>query len=379
MEKTGRKGVFYRIKVSKSTKKEEKIFYIQYYGPDKKRHLEVVGSSLKDMTAAKASNIRAMRIMGKEMSNNEKREVQKEENNIWTISRLWKEYKIHKPNLKGLAVDENRFQNYIEPDFKNVEPKDITYFNVAKLRKKIQKNSDKTSTERHVLEILRRICNFGANQNLCKGLSFTIQMPEVDNIKTEDLTPEQFSNLWNAIEQEENIQGKNFVKMVLFTGMRRGELFKLQWDDINFERGFIRIKDPKGGKSQEIPLSDSARDLLLNHEQPYPHSPYVFPGRDGNQRVEIKRPVNRIREKAGLPKDFRPLHGLRHVYASMLASSGKVDMYTLQKLLTHKSPQMTQRYAHLRDDTLKKASQVAVDVIQDTLNESQKGKVIKMR
>ncbi len=46
------------------------------------------------------------------------------------------------------------------------------------------------------------------------------------------------------------------------------------------------------------------------------------------------------------------MHGLRHVYASMLASSGKVDMYVLQKLMTHKSPKMTQRYAHLRDDAL---------------------------
>ena len=50
--------------------------------------------------------------------------------------------------------------------------------------------------------------------------------------------------------------------------------------------------------------------------------------------------MNRITEKAGLPKDVRELHCLRHVYASMLASSGEVDMYTLQKLLTHKSPQM---------------------------------------
>lgn len=38
-------------------------------------------------------------------------------------------------------------------------------------------------------------------------------------------------------------------------------------------------------------------------------------------------------------------------------------MYTLQKLLTHKSPQMTQRYAHLRDDTLKKASSVIDEII----------------
>ena len=47
----------------------------------------------------------------------------------------------------------------------------------------------------------------------------------------------------------------------------------------------------------------------------------------------------------------------------MLASSGEVDMYTLQKLLTHKSPMMTQRYAHLRDETLKRASDLAGDLI----------------
>ena len=65
-----------------------------------------------------------------------------------------------------------------------------------------------------------------------------------------------------------------------------------------------------------------------------------------------------------MPDGFRPIHGLRHVYASMLASSGQVDMYTLQKLLTHKSPVMTQRYAHLRDDVLKRASEVASNIIQ---------------
>jgi len=73
-----------------------------------------------------------------------------------------------------------------------------------------------------------------------------------------------------------------------------------------------------------------------------------------------------------IPKDFRPLHGLRHVYASMLASSGKVDMYTLQKLLTHKSPLMTQRYAHLRDDALKRASDLAGELIGKIVNGKEK-------
>ena len=76
----------------------------------------------------------------------------------------------------------------------------------------------------------------------------------------------------------------------------------------------------------------------------------------------MKKSIARIKKEAEFPENFRPLHGLRHVYASMLASSGKVDMYTLQKLLTHKSPLMTQRYAHLRDEALRRGADVAGDI-----------------
>jgi len=367
--KTKYPGVYYKIKKQSATGKEERIYYIQYRTPDKQQHHEKIGTTSTGLTDAKANAIRTDRMRGKEQTNTEKRREAETGKNKWTVNKLWEEYKATK-DVKWIHFDDLRFQKYIKPSFENLEPKEINHFHVAKLRKQLKKQSKQPATERHVLEILRRTCNFGTKQNLCEGLAFTIQMPEVDNEKTEDLTPQQFKDLWKAIEEEENVQGKNFMKMVLFTGMRRGELFKLQWEDINFDRGFIRIKDPKGGKSQEIPLSEAARGLLLSHERPYPKSPFIFPGRYGKQRVNIKRPVNSIRERANLPKDFRPLHGLRHVYASMLASSGKVDMYTLQKLLTHKSPQMTQRYAHLRDETLKKASQVVVDIIQETVKES---------
>ena len=59
------------------------------------------------------------------------------------------------------------------------------------------------------------------------------------------------------------------------------------------------------------------------------------------------------------------MHGLRHTFASLLASSGKVDLLTLQKLLTHGSPQMTQRYAHLHDEALKKASSVIDELVKE--------------
>jgi integrase len=148
--------------------------------------------------------------------------------------------------------------------------------------------------------------------------------------------------------------------------MRRGELFKLKWDNLDFRNNFINIKDSKGQIDTKIPLNDAARAVLANMHRT---SEYVFPGRDGKQRKDIKKAVNSIKEKAGLPKNFRPVHGLRHVFASILASSGKVDLYTLQKLLTHKSPAMTMRYAHLRDETLKKASNLAEILISDTVRD----------
>lgn len=216
---------------------------------------------------------------------------------------------------------------------------------------------------KNVLELLRRIINHGVKKNLCPAPHFTIALPRVNNLKTEDLTPDQLEALLAAINASTNLQAANLMKMALYTGMRRGELFKLRWDHIDFERGFINIVDPKGDVDQTIPLNDTARQLLQTHLR-RKRSPYVFPGRGGRQRTDIKHQVNAIKEKAGLPKGFRALHGLRHVYASMLASSGQVDLYTLQKLLTHKSPLMTQRYAHLRDAALHKASGLAGDMIQ---------------
>lgn len=230
----------------------------------------------------------------------------------------------------------------------------------------------KPQTVKHVLSLLNRIVNYGVRKQLCTGLNFQIEMPSVSNAKTEDLTSDQLQKLLDEIEKDDHPHAGTMMKMALFTGMRRGELFKLKWKHIDFERGFINIIDPKGGPDQKIPLNDSARELLNSH--PRTKSRFVFPGRDGRQRVNIAKQVKKIKEAAGLPDDFRPLHGLRHVYASMLASSGEVGMYELQKLLTHKDPKMTQRYAHLRDYALKKAGNVAGDLIKQATKKRKKKK-----
>lgn len=359
--KTTYPGVFYREAERIGGRGLERVFYI-VFKKDGKVFEEKVGRQFADnMTPARASRIRAERIEGKRQSRKEIRAAAAETK--WTISRLWQEYSANAP--KNWHADRGRFKNHIQAAFGDKEPANISQMDVHRLRITLSKTK-KPQTVKHVLVLLQRIVNYGVKKGLCPGLGFKIEMPKVNNLKTEDLNPEQLANLMAAIEQDHDIQASNFMKMALVTGMRRSELLKLKWEHLDFDKGFIHIIQPKGGKDQTIPMNQSARDILEHH--PRTNSPFVFPGRNGGERTNFTRPINRIREKAGLPADFRPLHGLRHTFASMLASSGQVDLYTLQKLLTHKNPVMTQRYAHLRDETLRRASDLASDLVGQAMN-----------
>ncbi len=367
--KTNYPGVYYREARRIGGSGTEKVYYIVFKQKGKVHEEKAGRQYADDMTPARAAGIRAERIENKRLSRKQLRQqaeaIKRAEANRWTIDRLWNEYKSQKTDSKALSTDNNRYENYLKDRFGTKEPKDLIQLDVDRLRINLLKKLS-PQTVKHILALLKRIINFGVKKGLCAGPSFVITLPKVNNIKTEDLTQEQLAALINAINADTNIQAANIMRMVLFTGMRSGELFNLKWDDIDFDRGFILIKDPKGGVDQIIPLNEAAKDVLLNHLHSDSH--YVFPGRNGKKRVDINHQVNRIKKRACLPKDFRPLHGLRHFYASTLASSGQVDMYTLQKLLTHKHPHMTQRYAHLRDETLKKASDLAGSLIGEVQN-----------
>ena len=224
-----------------------------------------------------------------------------------------------------------------------------------------------------VLELLRRTINYGVKRGLISPINFKIEIPRLNNQTTEDLSPEQLKKLIEVLDADKDQTAANVMRLALFTGMRRGEIFKLKWDDIDFRRGFITLQDPKGGQDATIPLNEAARAVFESIDVDEDENPYVFPGRfPGEHLTDCRDSFARIAKAAEFPEGFRPLHGLRHVYGSMLASSGKVDLYTLQKLMTHKSPLMTQRYAHLRDDALKSASQVAGDIVAEITTDKDK-------
>jgi integrase len=339
--------------------KDDQIFYIQYRNQTGKLVEEKVGRRTQGWSAAKANKERVDRVNGRKPSNQTLREADKSAKQAgagkMTVSRIWELYRENLEGLKSQAADKSRFTNYLEPALRNKEPQDILPLDIDRLRRKtLSGKSDQTI--KHVLALLRRIVRYGVRKQVSRGLTFVLEMPTVDNEVVETLSKNELSDLFKTLDNSDDIQISHLMLLALFTGMRKGELLNLRWDDINFEDGFVTIRAPKGRKTMSIPINAPSRDILKDH----PHiAEYVFVNHRGQPFREIRKRVESIRTAANLPSGFRPLHGLRHVYASMLASSGQVDMYVLQRLLTHKSLAMTQRYSHLRDQALRQASDLA--------------------
>ncbi len=364
--KTKHPGVFFREVNRIGGPGMERVFYI-VFKKDGKTFEEKVGRQfVDDMTPARAARIRAERVEGKRLSRKQVREEQAAakaaEESRWTIAKLWDEYCLTFPENKVLRHEQLQFNRYLRADIGAKEPSELLPLDIDRLRIQLQKKGLRTTAAR-VLELLRRTVNFGAKKALVPPIQFKIEVPRLNNVTTEDLTPEQLVSLLQALDAATDQIAANIMRLALHTGMRRGEILKLRWADIDWSRGFITLVDPKGGQNQQIPFNDTVRNILKNIPSG-DDNPFVFPGRkEGTHLTECRKGLTSIAAAAGLPKGFRPLHGLRHVYASMLASSGQVDMYTLQKLLTHKSPQMTERYIHLRDESLRKASDLAGNII----------------
>ena len=341
---------------------ENQSFFIRYKRNGKSVE-EKAGRSNEGWDAEIACLLRAERMSANDAQAGElQQDSASNAGQLWTFSKIFEKYLRLRPDLKGRENDIYRFKNYLELDFADIAPEEVTHDDVERFRHNLQNKGLKPATVRHVLELLRRLANFAVKKNYCRGLSFKLEMPKVENQKTEELTQFQLQNLLRVLEEDPDLQVSNLVRMALYTGMRRGELFELCWSDIDFHHKTITVRSAKKGQHPTIPLNEMAEKVLAEHAHVEGSSKFVFPGRAGKKRTECKRPLLRIRKNAGLPEDFRLLQGLRHVYATKLVSSGKVDLETLQSLLTQKSPLMTQRYAHLLDQRVEVAEmEIATD------------------
>ncbi|PCI38780.1 MAG: recombinase [Thiotrichales bacterium] len=137
---------------------------------------------------------------------------------------------------------------------------------------------------------------------------------------------------------------KPMLLLAMNTGMRRGEIFNLTWNKINFDRKFLTIPNPKNNKARHIPLNHTTMSVLQTWQKQSKKSGLVFTNKDGDRFNNITKSWKSLLNLAQIT-NFR-FHDLRHDFASKLVMAG-VDLNTVRELLGHSDIKMTLRYAHL--------------------------------
>ena len=157
------------------------------------------------------------------------------------------------------------------------------------------------------------------------------------------------------------------LKLLLFTGTRREEALQARWENVDLNTGQWWLPVTKNGRGRYVTLSEDAKALLA--AQPSRGtSPWVFPGRDGEKPLNNPRKAfSLVLAAAGV--EHTRIHDLRHSFASLAVNSG-ATLYEVQGMLGHSSSQMTQRYAHLADSGLRRASQAVADVVSAAVREN---------
>jgi integrase len=175
------------------------------------------------------------------------------------------------------------------------------------------------------------------------------------------LSASEFSRLGKALEIAEtdgtNPFGVAALRLLLGTGARRGEILSLEWSHVDLERGQLRLPDSKTGE-KTIYLSRQMVSLLEQLPR-VPGSRFVLPSaRSGQHFVGLPKVWKHVCALARL-SDLH-IHDLRHAFATTAAAEG-ASLFVIGGLLGHKDPRTTQIYAHLADDTLARAAQLAAD------------------
>ncbi|WP_018862278.1 site-specific integrase [Thioalkalivibrio sp. ALJ3] len=136
------------------------------------------------------------------------------------------------------------------------------------------------------------------------------------------------------------------VLLALNTGLRRGELLQLRWNNVDLDRNILTVDgaNAKSAMTRHVPLNAEASRVFSSWAGRGKPSPYVFPGSDGQPMKDLKSSWKRLKNRAGLP-DIR-FHDLRHTFASKLVMHA-VDLNTVRELLGHSDIKQTLRYAHL--------------------------------
>ncbi len=182
--------------------------------------------------------------------------------------------------------------------------------------------------------------------------------------------PDECRSLLNACKESRNPYLYYIVLIGLGTGMRRGEILGLRWENIDFQKNLIRLKTTKNGSPHIVPMIESLALILKNlfeKEQVENLSYEIFP-RLNKRPIDIRTAFDFALKRANLKRPGIVFHSLRHTCRTLLAESGATVLDAM-KITNHQDVRSSQTYNHPSADHLRKILERATEgIIESTKN-----------
>ncbi len=296
--------------------------------------------------------------------------------NDWTFKKFIKEmYMPHAiQHKKTWKEDQYKLDRQIIPAFGDFRISSITARDISTFLSQ-QKDRTSSTTANHYARLIKRMFNLAVKWGLLEKSPAT----SLDKFKEKPhreryLTKEELPRFMKALDELEDGLSKAAIKLLLLTGGRRGEITSLRYDQWKQEEKRLFLPDTKNGKSRSIILNDRAMDILKelkaekDNSSRTKESDYLFPTKKGTKKpyiYDLRTPFGKACDAAGI--EGLRVHDLRHSFAT-LALQGGASLYDVSKLLGHASIDMTQRYAHMVDDSLQKATDNMAGVIDRAID-----------
>lgn len=228
----------------------------------------------------------------------------------------------------------------------------------------VHKKRVSNTTVNHEIGLLKRIFNKAVDWNYLK-------INPLRNVKKLKEPPGRVRYVkpdeWPRLLSECSPVLRNIVIFARHTGMRRGEIFNLQWTDIDWQNKRITVRERKNNTTMIIPINDYVFRMLVRLHKTTT-SAFVFPGKDGKRRYTLRTAFEAACRRANI-KNLR-FHDLRHTFGTDLVNSG-ADISIVKQLMGHKSIMSTMRYVHPSEERMRKVLENRDKIFDDDTNLTQ--------
>ena len=282
--------------------------------------------------------------------------------------------------------------NHINPNIGDIPLEKLTSLDLQKLYKKLltkgrvdrleakgQPKGLSAKTVRNIHQILSSALKLAQEQRiLLTNPAEGCALPKVEHREMKTLPVEQLQSFLREARESGVFE---LYYLELATGLRRGELLGLKWEDIDLERGDLRVRRQISRINGEVveaplktknayrtlPLAEDTVSVLLEQKKKVGSSPWVFPSPNGGpiSPDSVLHMLHRVLKRAGLPKVR--FHDLRHTFATLALQNG-VDIKTVSGMLGHFSAGFTlDTYAHVTSAAQRQAAQTMGNVLSGSL------------